>query len=117
MHEGAPTKEASPSPNPSGRPVGARNRTTLAAEALLDGEAEALIRKAVELGLQGDLIALRICLDRILPKRRERPFRFPRHRRDIFGQFKTFRVVNRKMSVSNAALRSNQEQASRRRDR
>jgi hypothetical protein len=28
--------------NPSGRPRGARNKTTLAVEALLDGEAEAL---------------------------------------------------------------------------
>src|SRR4029077_7685570 len=35
--------------NPSGRPKGSRNRTTLAAEALLDGEAEQLTRKAIEL--------------------------------------------------------------------
>jgi len=37
----------------------ARHRATLAAEALLDGEAEALTRKAVELALAGDGIALR----------------------------------------------------------
>src|SRR5690348_2496063 len=35
--------------NPAGRPRGARNRTTLAAEQLLDGEAEVLTRKAIEL--------------------------------------------------------------------
>jgi hypothetical protein len=62
--------------NPSGKPRGARHRATLAAEALLDGEAEALTRKAIELALAGDPIALRLCLDRILPPRRERPFRF-----------------------------------------
>jgi hypothetical protein len=62
--------------NSSGRPPGARNQTTLAAEALLDGEAEALTRKAVELALGGDLGALRLCLDRILPPRRERPVLF-----------------------------------------
>ena len=73
---GRPYKRGAPSPNPSGRPLGARNRTTLAAEALLEGEAEALTRKAVELGLKGDTTALRICLDRLLPKRRERPFSF-----------------------------------------
>jgi hypothetical protein len=59
-----------------GRPKGARHRVTLAAEALLDGEAEALTRKAIELALAGDVIALRLCLDRIIPPRRERPVEF-----------------------------------------
>ena len=59
-----------------GRPRGARHRVTLAAEALLDGEAEALARKAVELALAGDTLALRLCLDRILPPRRDRPIAF-----------------------------------------
>jgi hypothetical protein len=59
-------------PGNAGRPKGARNRATLAAEALLDGEAEALTRKAVELALEGNVPALKICLDRILPPRRER---------------------------------------------
>src|SRR3954467_2997309 len=35
--------------NGAGRPRGSRNRTTLAAEQLLDGEAEALTRKVIEL--------------------------------------------------------------------
>jgi Family of unknown function (DUF5681) len=61
---------------PAGKPKGARHRTTLAAEALLDGEAEALTRKVIELALSGDSTALRLCLDRILPPRRERPVRF-----------------------------------------
>ncbi len=59
-----------------GRPVGARHKATLAAEALLDGEAEGLTRKAVEMALAGDTTALRLCLDRILPPRRERPVNF-----------------------------------------
>ncbi len=59
--------------NPKGRPKGARNRATLAAEALLDGEADGLTRKAIELGLAGDTAALRLCLERILPPRKERP--------------------------------------------
>ena len=53
-----------------GRPKGARNRATVAAEALLDQEAEALARKAIELALAGDSVALRLCLDRILPPKR-----------------------------------------------
>src|SRR5262249_1656029 len=57
--------------------LGARNRTTLAAEALLDGEAEALTRKAINLALTtDDISALRLCLERILPPRRERLVRF-----------------------------------------
>ncbi len=58
--------------NPSGRPPGARNRTTVAAEALLEGEAEALTRKAIDLALAGDTAALRLCLDRVVPQRRSR---------------------------------------------
>ncbi len=56
--------------------MGARHKATVAAEALLDGEAEALTRKAVEMALAGDGTALRLCLDRIIPPRRERPVRF-----------------------------------------
>jgi hypothetical protein len=62
--------------NPRGKPKGARHRTTLAAEALLDGEAETITRKVIELALAGDTVALRLCLDRILPPRRERPVQF-----------------------------------------
>jgi hypothetical protein len=53
--------------NPAGKLKGTRHRTTLAAEALLDGEAEALTRKVIEMALAGDSAALRLCLDRILP--------------------------------------------------
>jgi hypothetical protein len=56
--------------------MGARHKATVAAEVLLDGEAEALTRKAVEMALAGDGSALRLCLDRIIPPRRERPVRF-----------------------------------------
>src|SRR5687768_16932362 len=59
--------------NPDGRPKGSRNATTLAVESLLDGEAEALTRKAVELAIAGDIAALRLCLDRVLPPRKDRP--------------------------------------------
>jgi hypothetical protein len=39
----------------------------------LDGEAEALSRKAVDLALEGDTTALRLCLERIAPPRRDAP--------------------------------------------
>jgi hypothetical protein len=56
-----------------GKPKGARNRTTLVLEALLEGEAEKIIRKAVEMALQGDPTALKLCFDRTLGARRDRP--------------------------------------------
>ncbi|MDP2359056.1 MAG: DUF5681 domain-containing protein [Beijerinckiaceae bacterium] len=62
--------------NPSGRPNGARNRTTLAIEALLDGEGEALTRKAIELAKAGDMQALRLCMERLCPPRKDRPITF-----------------------------------------
>jgi hypothetical protein len=62
--------------NPSGRPRGARNAATVAVEALLDGEAEALTRKAVDLGLAGDTVALRLCPERIIPARKSRNVSF-----------------------------------------
>jgi Family of unknown function (DUF5681) len=58
--------------NPKGRTKGQRNRATRIAEALLEGECRALVRKAVELALAGDVTAIKLCLERILPRRHER---------------------------------------------
>jgi uncharacterized protein DUF5681 len=58
--------------NPSGRPKGSRHKTTLAIEELLDGEAEEITRKAIEKAKDGDTAALRICLDRLSPPRKDR---------------------------------------------
>ena len=51
----------------SGRPKGARNRKTLAIESLLEGQGEALTQTAISKALEGDSIALRLCMDRIVP--------------------------------------------------
>jgi hypothetical protein len=60
--------------NPAGRPLGARNAATQLAEALLDGEAEALIRKLVELALGGDAAMLKLAVERIVPRRARTQF-------------------------------------------
>src|SRR5271165_6355455 len=62
--------------NPGGRQRGSRNKATLAAAALLEGEAEALTRKAVEMALAGDLTGMRLCMERVLPPCRERTVKF-----------------------------------------
>lgn len=61
-------------PGNPGKPKGARHRATLAAEAMLDGEADALTRKAIDMAKAGDTVALRLCLERLVPPRKERPF-------------------------------------------
>ena len=58
-----------------GRPEGSRNKASLAAQTLLEGEAEALTRKAIDLALSGDITALRLCLERLLPPAKGRPVR------------------------------------------
>jgi hypothetical protein len=63
-------------PGNPGKPKGTRHKATQAALALLEGEAEALTRKAVEMALAGDGAALRLCLDRIAPPRRDAPVTF-----------------------------------------
>lgn len=63
-------------PGNPGRPRGARHKATTAALARLDGQAEALTRKAIDAALTGDTVALRLCLDRIAPPRKDAPVSF-----------------------------------------
>ena len=42
------------------------------AEQLLEGEAERLVREAIDRAMDGDVLALRLCLERILPVLRGR---------------------------------------------
>jgi hypothetical protein len=67
------TFKAGQSGNPTGRPKGARNKATLAIENLLDGEAEELTRKVIQKAKEGDMTALKLCLDRLAPVRKGRP--------------------------------------------
>jgi hypothetical protein len=54
-----------------GSKAGSRHRVTKAIEALLEGEAEGLTRKVVDMALEGDTVALRLCLDRLAPPRKD----------------------------------------------
>jgi hypothetical protein len=62
--------------NPAGRPPGTRNRATEMAEQMFDGACGALANKAVQMALDGNAIALRLCLSRIIAPRRHRPSGF-----------------------------------------
>ena len=56
-----------------GRPKGSKNRVTLAIESLMEGEAERISRRCIDLALSGDTTAMRLVLDRIAPVRKGRP--------------------------------------------
>ncbi len=57
--------------NPLGRPRGVRNKATLLAEKLLENEAEEICRQAIELAKKGNIQAIKLVLDRILPPKKE----------------------------------------------
>ena len=60
----------------SGRPKGSRNKATIAIESLLQGQAEVLTQTAVNKALEGDSIALRLCIERIAPAPRDNTVQF-----------------------------------------
>jgi hypothetical protein len=59
--------------NPAGRPRGARNRSTVLLQELLEGEAEAITRKVIALAKDGDMAAIKLCMDRLAPPRQSTP--------------------------------------------
>jgi hypothetical protein len=58
--------------NPAGRPEGSRNRATLALQDALASDGERVLRKAVEMALAGNEVAIRLLLERMLPVAKER---------------------------------------------
>ena len=84
----------------AGRPKGSRNKATIAIDSLLEGQAEALTQTAISKALDGDSIALRLCMDRIAPPMKDKPVIFPlprmreRHGR-LRGRRKRFKCGKR----------------------
>ena len=59
-----------------GRPRGSRNKSTAAAQELFGENAADVIRKCLRMAKQGDPMAMRLCMERILPARKSTPVRF-----------------------------------------
>src|SRR5262249_3495606 len=62
--------------NPTGWPRGSRNRATLLMENLWADDAEAIGRKGIAMAKQGDMAAIRLCMDRLAPARKGEPVAF-----------------------------------------
>jgi hypothetical protein len=59
--------------NPAGRPRGSRNRKTIVLQSMLDDDGQAILQQAMKMAKEGNTFALRLCLERLLPKRRHEP--------------------------------------------
>jgi Family of unknown function (DUF5681) len=62
--------------NPAGRPLGARNKKTLALEAAYEAKAEMAVNDIMERAKSGDRAAMRLCMDRAVPAGRHRRISF-----------------------------------------
>jgi hypothetical protein len=59
--------------NPAGRPRGIVNRATALAQNLLSERAEGIARKVIELAEAGDMAAIRVCMERLVPPIKHQP--------------------------------------------
>jgi hypothetical protein len=59
--------------NPAGRPPGSRNKKTLAIEEAFDEHAEEILQHLIEGAKNGDKTAQRLCMERMLAPKRQRP--------------------------------------------
>ena len=72
---GAPFRKGQ-SGNPSGKPPGTRNKTTMLAEKLMQDDAKEVVKVVLEAAKRGDMTAARLILERIAPVRKGRPVYF-----------------------------------------
>jgi hypothetical protein len=72
----APPWKKGQSGNPAGTKRGSRHKASLLAESLLDGECDRITRRCIYEALRGDTVALRLCLERLLPPIKSRPINF-----------------------------------------
>src|SRR6266568_6287714 len=59
-----------------GRPPGNRNKVARVCQDTLDNHAEALTKKCLVLAFQGNPTAMRLCMERLMPARRQRTLQF-----------------------------------------
>jgi len=59
--------------NPAGRPLGSRSKKTLALEEAFDDRAEEILNDVIGRAKEGEKTAMRLCMERILAPKRERP--------------------------------------------
>ena len=59
--------------NPNGRPKGTRNKSTMLAQLLLERDLEEICNRVIEEAKTGNMQAVKMILDRILPPKKDSP--------------------------------------------
>ena len=59
--------------NPSGRPVGSRNKVSIMLDGILEDKAQELMDKAIQRALAGNTGMLKMLINKIIPDAKERP--------------------------------------------
>ena len=59
-----------------GRPRGSKNKTTVVAQELLESYAAPVVRKVIHMAILGDTTAQKMCMERIMPVRRDQTVKF-----------------------------------------
>ncbi|QAY76418.1 hypothetical protein [Sphingosinicella sp. BN140058] len=72
----APKRDTRFKPGNPGKPRGARHRATQMVEASLHGELEEIVGWLIRKARWGDMQAIRLCIDRLLPRPQEAPVTF-----------------------------------------
>src|ERR1700757_2852926 len=57
---------------PAGRPTGSLNKTTIAVQAVMEERAKELATELLERAKRGDLAAMRLCMEQVIPTGRNR---------------------------------------------
>jgi Family of unknown function (DUF5681) len=81
--------------NPKGKPKGAKNKSTLAAESLLASSLETVCRRIEEEAVNGNMQAAKMILERFLPPRKDRLIKIN------LPEIKTYRDI---LSASNSII-------------
>jgi hypothetical protein len=58
--------------NPLGRAKGSRNKATLISEQMMEEEGPNIVRTAIDMAVAGNPMMIKLCLERIMPVRKER---------------------------------------------
>jgi hypothetical protein len=68
--------------NPAGKPPGTRNKVAVWAEGIIQDNAEKALNALMEKVAEGDMVAIKMVIDRISPIRKPAPFAMPEHLSD-----------------------------------
>jgi hypothetical protein len=92
--------------NPAGRPQGSRNRMNYMAEAMVEANLEGLVNTAIELGLGGNVAALRMLISKVFERPVEKTPQIPKSFDELAIIFREMmkKTLNTEMTIDEAEV-------------